>query len=71
MLVSVYTGHESAPSSGRQEHFIHSCGAGCVVHQAFLPQSVHTADSTLTEQIPKEVSGFLLQYHQEKDVLDG
>lgn len=37
----------------------------------FSPQSVHTADSTLTEQIPKEVSGFLLQYYQEKDVLDG
>lgn len=52
MLVSVYTGHENVPSTGRQEYFIHSWGAGCVVHQAFLP-------SQFTLLIPRLPSKFL------------
>ena len=57
MLVSVYTGYENVPSFGRQEYFIHSCGAGCIVHQAFLPSQFTLLIPRLPSKLLKRSQG--------------
>lgn len=72
MLVSVYTGHENVPSTGRQEYFSHPLpGSRVCCSSGFSPQSVHTADSTLTEQILKRSQGSQPYYQKRMSWMAG